>query len=144
LADQHILTKTLELENVSSRFLYDSDLTTKELAILKKIGAFKLLKYKFFKNLFKNIFLGALHIFDQLKIGTNDYLIKAEVHGEIEGKEGTIESVLFGSNNTEITGNVASILGNKLIQNNYSAGVHYMEQLFDLDDILLILDGKIS
>ncbi|MFB7159627.1 saccharopine dehydrogenase NADP-binding domain-containing protein [Lysinibacillus sp. NPDC056232] len=144
LADQHILTKTLHLENVSSRFFYDSDFTTKELAILKKLGTFKLLKYKFFKNIFVNIFVGALHIFDKLNIGANDYLIKAEVHGEIEGKEGTIESVLFGSNNTEITGNVASILGNKLIKNNYSAGVHYIEQLFDLDDILSILDDNIS
>lgn len=144
LADQHILFKTLDLENVSSRFFYDSALTTKELAMLKKLGAFKLLKYKSFKNIFIKIFVGALHIFDKLQIGSNDYLIKAEVHGEIEGKEGTIESVLFGSNNTEITGNVASILGNKLVQNKYSAGVNYMEQLFDLDDILSILDGKIS
>lgn len=144
LADQHILTKTLDLENVSSRFFYDSVFTTKELAILKQLGAFKLLKYKFFKNIFKKTFVGALHVFDTLKIGSNDYLIKAEVHGEIEGGKGSIESVLFGSNNTEITGNVASIIGNKLIRNSYSAGVHYMEQLFDLNHILSILDGEVS
>ncbi|MFF5995122.1 saccharopine dehydrogenase NADP-binding domain-containing protein [Lysinibacillus sp. KU-BSD001] len=143
LADQHIVTKTLDLKNVSSRFFYDSAFATKELAILKKLGAFKLLKYTFFKIIFMKSFTGALYIFDKLNIGSNDYLIKVEVHGEIEGKEGSIESVLFGSNNTEITGNVASIIGNKLTQNHYPAGVHYIEQLFDLDGILSILDSEI-
>lgn len=77
------------------------------------------------------------------KIGSNDYLIKAEVYGEITGKEVTMESVLFGSNNTEITGKVASIIGNKLIQNKYSSGVHYTEQLFDLEEILSNLEDEI-
>ncbi|MFN7252920.1 MAG: hypothetical protein ACK4M9_19430 [Anaerobacillus sp.] len=136
LADQHIVCSTLELENVSSRFFYDSAFTTNELAILKKLGVFNLLNYKFFKKFFVKIFVGALDIFEKLKIGSNDYLIKAEVCGEIEGKEVTIESVIFGSNNTEITGNVASIIANKLVENKYSSGVHYTEQLFNLDDIL--------
>ncbi|MDL4842124.1 saccharopine dehydrogenase family protein [Aquibacillus rhizosphaerae] len=144
LADQYIVSKTLELENVSSRFFYDSAFITNELVILKKLGVFKLLNYKFFKKLFAKIFVGALHIFDWLKIGSNDYLIKAEVFGEISGEEVTIESVLLGSNNTEITGNVASIIGNKLIQNKYSPGVHYTEQLFDLDEILSKLDDEIT
>ncbi|MFA9556368.1 saccharopine dehydrogenase NADP-binding domain-containing protein [Evansella sp. AB-rgal1] len=144
LADQHIVSKTLNLDNVSSRLFYDSAITTNELAILKKLGVFKLMRLKFFSKFFVKIFDGALHIFDFLKIGSNEYLVKAEVYGEIEGKKGTIESVLFGSNNTEITGNVASIIGNKIIQNKYSPGVHFIEQLFDLDEILSVLDGTIS
>ncbi|WP_416148964.1 saccharopine dehydrogenase NADP-binding domain-containing protein [Salipaludibacillus sp. HK11] len=144
LADQHIVSKTLELKNVSSRFFYDSAFTTNELGFLKKIGVFKLLKYKVLKSIIVNIFVGALYIFEKLKIGSNNYLIKAEVNGEINGKEETIESVLFGSNNTEITGHVASIVGNKLIQHNYSPGVHYTEQLFDLDDILSSLDDEVT
>lgn len=67
LADQHIVSKTLELRNVSSRFFYDSAFTTNELAILKKLGIFKLLKYRFFKNIFVKIFVGALYIFDKFK-----------------------------------------------------------------------------
>jgi len=144
LTDQHIVSKTLKLKNVSSRFFYDSAFATNELAFLKKIGVFKLLNYKVFKNIFVNIFVGALYIFDKLKIGSNDYLIKAEVHGEIDGKEEIIESVLFGSGNTEITGHVASIIGNRLIQDNYSSGVHYTEQLFDLGDILSSLDDEVT
>ncbi|ADU29519.1 saccharopine dehydrogenase family protein [Evansella cellulosilytica] len=143
LADQHIISKTLEVENVSTRFFYDSAFTTNALAILKKIGVFKLLSYKHFKKMFVKIFVGTLHIFDKLNIGSEDYLVKAEVCGERKGKEVTIESVLFGSNNTAITGNVASIIAMKLIENKYASGVYYSEQLFELDEILSHLDEEI-
>ncbi len=143
LADQHIVSKTLELDHVSSRFFYDSVITTYELALLKKLGIFKLLNYHFFKKMFVATFLNALHIFHKLNIGSNDYLIKAEVLGEIEGKECTVSSLFGGANNTSLTGHVASIVGNKFIKNTYPPGVHYMEQLFDLEEILTELNDKV-
>lgn len=144
LADQHIVQKTLGIENVSSRFCYDSAIVTNVIALLKKLGIFQLLKITFLRNLFVKVLEGVLSIFQRLHIGTDEYAVKVEVKGIKDGKEVMVQSSIYGNNNTEITGGVASLVVEQLVSNTYPNGVYFIEQLFELDELLPILLKDIS
>ncbi|KOS69791.1 hypothetical protein AEA09_07975 [Lysinibacillus contaminans] len=144
LADQHIVQKTLEIESVSSRFCYDSTIATSAIARLKRLGIFRLLKITFIRSVFISVLEGVLSIFQRLHIGTDAYAVKAEVKGIKNGKGVIVQTSIYGKNNTEITGRVASFVADRLIKNKYPKGIFFIEQLFELDDLLPILSKDIS
>lgn len=136
LADQHIIPKTLGIKTVSSRLCYDSRFVTKEVALLKKLGVFNLVKIKLFKNLFIKLFERILNIFKKFNIGSDLYVVKVEVEGIKEDREMIFEASISGYNNSKLTGGVASIIAEKLFINEYPSGVHYVEQLFELEEFI--------
>ena len=144
LADQHIVQKTLGIETVSSRFCYDSTFTTSVIALFKKFGMFNLLKVTFVRNVIVRALEGVLSTFQRLHIGTDTYAVKAEVKGIKNGKGVIVQSSIYGNNNTDITGRVTSLVADQLIKNKYPDGFFFIEQLFELDDLLPILLKDIS
>ncbi|WP_054703866.1 saccharopine dehydrogenase NADP-binding domain-containing protein [Bacillus sp. JCM 19041] len=144
LADQHILPTTLGIETVSSRFFYDSSFSTIALAFLKRLGIFHLLKIKGVRNLFIKFLVAALNIFQKLKIGSDQYIVKVETKGVKQGEIRNYETYIYGRDNTTITGETAAIVAAKIMENKSPIGVFYMEQFIHLDEILPKLRQNVS
>lgn len=140
LADQHIIQKLLKIESVSSRFCYDSVFITQAVAVFKKIGFLKLLKFRWMKKLYFIILNNILNIFQKLHIGSDLYSVKIDVHGVRNNKNHSFQATISGNNNTMMTGSIASIVTKELFSNKYPGGVFYIEQLFNLESIMTNLE----
>jgi len=136
LADQFIVQQTLSINNVSSYFCYDSKFVTAYVSILKHIGVFGLLKYKTAYSFFLKVFISALSIMRKLKIGTDIYGIQINARGIKSGQKTQFQIGATGNNNSLITGQIAAFIAIKLFNENYKAGVFYLEELFSLNDFI--------
>lgn len=144
LAEQHILTKTLGIKYVSSRFCYDSSFVTNTVALLNKIGAFKIYDMKLLRNLSINILDYLLTLFDKLNLWTKKYAIKITMKGFKDNKEKIVEYSISGINNSEVTGITASIVADQLISENLAKGVYYIEQIFEFEDVFDLLKRRVD
>jgi len=133
LADQHTIPKTLGLNNVSSYFCYDSAFVTKEVALLKNIGLFKLLRFDFIYNLFVRIFNIILLIINKLKLSSDIYSIKVDIEGIKDNKKLKHQSSIIGFNNSSVTGKIAAIVATHIIKGNVKHGIYYLEEVLDFD-----------
>ncbi len=133
LADQHSIPITLGLNNVSSYFCYDSVFVTKELVFLKKIGLFKILKYKFFYNLFARIFNLILLIINKFRLSSDIYSIKVDIEGIKDNRYVKHQSSIIGYNNSLVTGKVATFVANQIYNGDLKNGIYYLEEVLDFD-----------
>lgn len=140
LADQHIIQKLLKVKSVSSRFCYDSVFLTKVVAVLKKFGFFKLLRFNWIRKLYVIILNSILNIFQKLHIGSDLYSVKIDVHGVRNNNNHSFQATIAGNNNTLMTGSIASIVTRELFSNKYPGGVFYIEELFNLESIVAKLE----
>ncbi len=135
LADQFIIPKTLQVENVSSYMCYDAKITTLYLSILKRVGIFSLLKFRIIYNVFSKIFNSTLPIVRKLKLGTDIYSIKIDAVGLKAKNKRFCHTGVIGNNNSLLTGKIASFVTKQLYTKNLPSGIFYMEELFSLDDL---------
>ncbi|MBP3889512.1 MAG: saccharopine dehydrogenase NADP-binding domain-containing protein [Cellulosilyticum sp.] len=128
LADQHIIPKTLGIWDVQSRFCYDVNWITKEVALMNRFGLIS-----------KNLLLKGIWVAQKLKIGTDDYVlqIKARVRS-IKSVSETKEVVyeISGSDNAKMTAYVAAATVCLLLSGKVDVGVHYLEEITSLQEIL--------
>lgn len=134
LADQYILQKTLQIENTASYFCYDSKQITFYVSMLKRIGIFSLLRFKFAYNIILKLFISMLPVIRKLKLGTDIYSIQVDVVGVKNGRECLSHIGIKGNNNSFITGKIAAFAARKLLVDNYPSGVFYLEELFSLEE----------
>jgi saccharopine dehydrogenase-like NADP-dependent oxidoreductase len=144
LADQHILPKTLGVPNVSTRFCYDSALITTEMAILKSVGVFTLLKYAAIRNFFSTLLEYVLDIFVTLGIGSNVFAVKVDATGMNNATETRYYASIIGHNNTEVTALVTALVAEKLYANTYPSGIYYLEQIFEHHELIEHLKSYIK
>jgi saccharopine dehydrogenase-like NADP-dependent oxidoreductase len=135
LADQFIVIQTLHVDNASSYFSYDSKFITTYISVLKRIGIFRLLKFKIMYRIMLKIFVAVLSLIRKLKMGTDIYGIQIDVTGIKDGKTFPCSIGTIGNNNSLLTGHIAAFVAAKLASGKYSSGVFYLEELFSLDDI---------
>ncbi|EZH65293.1 hypothetical protein DH09_16775 [Bacillaceae bacterium JMAK1] len=142
LADQYILQQTADVTKTSSRFFYDSKLAMIGIVVAKKLGLSYLLRVAVMKRAYRMFLSLSLKLFEKLRIGTDLYTVKVEVSGEKQGKSVQYEASLTGNNNTKITGEVAAVVVDCLQSGKKQAGVYYLEQMMELDEILFLLDER--
>ncbi len=135
LADQFIVMQTLNAENASSYFCYDSRFITTYISVLKHIGVFSLLKFQTMYRFIMKIFIAVLSLIRKLNLGTDFYGIQIDAMGIKDGQQFPIHIGTIGNNNSQITGHIAVFVAAKLLSGNYPCGVFYLEELFSIDDL---------
>ncbi len=128
LADQHIVPKTLGIWDIQARFCYDVNWITKEVALMNRLGLIS-----------KSLLLKGIWVAQKLRIGTDDYVlqIKAkikEIKSASEAKEVIYE--ISGSDNAKMTAYVAAATVCLLLSGKVDRGVHYLEEIISLQEIL--------
>ena len=58
--------------------------------------------------------------------------------------ETSYHASLIGNNNTEATGKTTALVAEKLYANPYPSGVYYLEQLFELEELIGTLKSSIT
>ena len=127
-SDQQTLVRTLEVPTVSTRLCFDSAVMTGLLAGLRIIGVFKLMKWRWARNL-------TVRAFSRVHFGEEKFAIKIDAHGRKNGDEVTIQHFLQGLHQSVMTAKVAVSVADAMYRKNYPSGVYHMEQLFGLRDI---------
>ncbi|MFS1511995.1 saccharopine dehydrogenase family protein [Chengkuizengella sp. SCS-71B] len=121
--DQHVLPHTLGIGSVSTRLCFDSIVLTNLMALLKKVGFFRLLTISYLHQL-------TLVLFEKLNFGSDIWVIKVSTEGYIDGNKANIETTLHGQKESFITGKVAAFVAKELYINKYSQGIFHIEELF--------------
>jgi len=142
LADRQIISKTLNIYNVNTYFCYDSKFMTDLIHILKRIGMLNLLKNPKIFNLFLKIF--SSNTLSKSRTLTETIALHVNITGTSEGKNITSYGNIIGNNSSALTGKVIAYVAQQLYQNLYPAGVHYLNEVMNLDEIADVLEGDFS
>ena len=135
LADQFILQKTLNIENVASYYCYDSKVITAYVSILKRIGLFALLRWKISYNIILKSFILFLKMIHKLNIGSDIFGVQVDAFGVRNCEEHTYHIGAVGYNNSLLTAEVTAFVATRLYEGNLPCGVFYIEELFSLSDM---------
>ena len=127
LADQHIIPKTLGIDWVHSRFCYDVNWITKETALMNRLHL-----------LSKGLLLKGIWVAQKMKIGTDDYVlhIKADVRNKEKNEKEEVAFEISGSDNAKMTAYVAAATTVLVLEGKSESGVHYLEDITSLQEIL--------
>lgn len=127
--EQHFLPETLEIPSVSNRICFDSRTMTDGLALLRKLGLFKLVSLTKVKNLI-------VKACTKITGGSDIFAAKVDVFGTKSGKLMNFECSVVGRKQSLITGKVAAIVAQSLYTASYPGGVYHIEEVFDCLDII--------
>ncbi|REK77721.1 saccharopine dehydrogenase family protein [Paenibacillus paeoniae] len=126
-ADQHILPRTLQVPDVSTRLCFDQASMTRLMALLKRFGCLKMLNIPFIRDL-------AVKLFGSMKIGEPMYALKVDALGKKQNQPAHAECFLQGSHESEVTAKVAAALAKQLYTSTeLSHGVYHIEELFQYE-----------
>lgn len=118
-SDQHVLHRTLEIPDVSTRLCFDSAAVTTLIAWLKKTGLLRLLPVPLSTQLLL-----------RAKAGKPVVIVKAEGEGVLAAQPVRLETMIRGEKEADITAAVACLTAKELYQSDYPGGVYHIEQLF--------------
>jgi len=138
LGDGQIMSETLNISHVHTYFCYDSRMMTGLVHVLKKGKFLNILKKPKIFNLF-------LKIFSSEAMSKNSKLSDAiglhvKATGLREEKSVTYYGNIVGNNSSSLTGKVAAIVAQQLQQMLYPAGVYYLNEVMDLDEVATELE----
>ncbi|GIO37243.1 hypothetical protein J41TS12_21040 [Paenibacillus antibioticophila] len=122
-ADQHILPRTLQVPDVSTRLCFDHAFLTWFMSALKRIGVLNMLNVGWIRD-------GAVSLFGAMKLGKPLFALKIDAYGELKGQPAHAECFLQGTEEAAITARVAVLLAKKLYGVEMEPGVFHIEQLF--------------
>lgn len=122
-ADQHIIPRTLQTASVSTRLCFDHAFITKTAAVLKKLGAYRVLNNEQIRSF-------AVRALSLATIGKPVFAIKVDAIGNKDGKAAVAESFLHGMHEADATATVAAIVAQELYSSEPSSGVYHIEELF--------------
>ncbi|MGL9730065.1 saccharopine dehydrogenase NADP-binding domain-containing protein [Enterococcus sp. DIV0756] len=131
LADQQIVTNTLNHPNVTTFFSLDDSLMLFGINILAKIRFFKLLKNRKLYNLALKFAKVSTRL---SKRSTSSFSIHVKIKGRKENQRIILEKVLHGTNSSEETGKIAAYTASKLLESSDKAGIYYLHERFTLDN----------
>lgn len=131
LADQQIVTNTLNHPNVATFFSLDDSLMLNGLHFLAKIRFFKLLKNRTIYNLVLQLAKVSTRF---SKKTASPFFIHVKLKGRKENQKILLEKVLHGTNSSEKTGKIAAHVAAKVRESSGKAGICYLHERFTLDD----------
>jgi len=142
LADERIISETLDISDVSTYYCYDSKFMTGLIHMVKKSGILNILRNQ-------KIFNRFLKIFSSDKMSKNSRLsdrigLHIKATGLSEGMLVTYHGNITGNNSSTLTAKVASYTALQLNQSNYPVGVHYLNEVMHLDEIVGALKEELS
>ncbi|WP_375581508.1 hypothetical protein ABWH96_15935 [Marivirga tractuosa] len=120
-SDQHILSKSKNINQVRTRIAFDSKLVTQCIALLRITGLSKIFSNKKVQNIL-------IYLFSRLNIGSNIFAVKAISQNTQKQK---YECSLQGKDEGKITAYVAVELVRYLMRNNDAKGVRHIHHIID-------------
>ncbi|OUQ86350.1 saccharopine dehydrogenase [Brevibacillus brevis] len=136
-SDQQSLARTLDVPTVSTRLCFDLDGMTRVVAGLKSIGICRLLHQP-------KVRAATIEAFGRWKMGDDRFAIKVEARGKRGTNEATVECLLYGRDQSNMTAMVAAAVAKSLYEEAFPPGVHHMEQLFSLEKMRFWLEHEAS
>lgn len=136
-SDQQTLVRTLCIPTVSTRLCFDLDGMTRVVAALRSIGICRLLHQPKVRE-------AVMEAFGRWKMGDDRFAIKVEARGKRGTNEATVECLLFGRDQSNMTAMVAAAVAKSLYEEAFPPGVHHMEQLFSLEKMRYWLEQEAS
>lgn len=127
-ADQHILPRTLNVPDVSTRLCFDHAFLTWMMSASKQIGALQLLSIGWIRD-------WSVKLFGAMKLGDPLFALKIDAYGQLNGRPAHAECYLQGTEEAVITARVASLLAKKLYTAEMKPGVFHIEQLFTYESL---------
>lgn len=134
-ADQHVLTRTLNIPTVSMRLAFDSALMTSLMAAAQKVGLFKLLRYPRLKN-------ALVKMLQRFQFGSEVFVLQVEGQGMLDGQQTSQSYAIAGQRESHFTGLVAAQVAEALMTAVFPAGVFHIEQQFDLAPFVAELEKE--
>lgn len=122
-ADQHILPRTLQVPDVSTRLCFDHSFLTWSMSALKRLGVLNLLNVGWIRD-------RSVSLFSTMKLGEPLFALKIDAYGEWRGQPAHAECFLQGTEEATITARVAVLLAKKLYAAEMEPGVFHIEQWF--------------
>lgn len=133
--DQHVLPRTLGIPSVSSRVGFDSVMVTDLVALGKKMGLFRLLRYRRAREALVK-WLTAVHF------GSELFVIQVDARGTLNGQDQVATYAVTGEKEADFTGLVAAQVAERLMTADYPAGVFHIEQLFQPRPFVNVLERQ--
>ena len=132
-SDQHVITKTLNLESASTRICFDSKAMTYLYTLLKKFGFGRLLKRKHVQNL-------VIRLLRSFRFGSNQVAVKVEARIH-PNEEPVYACSIHGNEEARITGLVAAMVADRVMESKLPHGVFHIEQCIDPLELIEELKG---
>lgn len=123
LADQHVLSRTLDLPSVSTWIAFDPPSTTKLMAFMRRSGLSKLLRYRWIEN-------AVVQAATTVQYGSEKFAVQIEARGEKAGRATSQTYTVTGEGQGRATALAAAQTVERLVSGAFSAGVFHSEQLF--------------
>lgn len=129
-SDQHVIPNTIGVPSVSTRLCFDSRSVTFLVSLIKRSGFVQLLKNKFIRRRMVNLYRA-------ITVKNEKVAVKIEATGKKGGNPMLVEYFLHGKQNEAlITARVATVIAEVMYNSTLPSGVHHIEQLTDLEDVL--------
>jgi saccharopine dehydrogenase (NAD+, L-lysine forming) len=125
--EPYVLPRTLRLERVSHRICTDSRFSTWMMHALSRVRFYELLRFPFVKAAMRKMMAATS--------GSDVIALKVTVSGERGGEPVTLEAAATGRDVNVNTGRFAAIIAEEIYSGEYPAGVHHVEEVFELADI---------
>ncbi|MFZ1395311.1 MAG: saccharopine dehydrogenase NADP-binding domain-containing protein [Candidatus Promineifilaceae bacterium] len=123
-ADQHVVTRTLNLASVSTWVTFDPALMTRLMAFMCQTGLSKLLRYQWIEAM-------TVKLSTMAQRGSDKFGVQVVGQGEINGRVQTKAVAITGSGQGRATGLVTARVVEQLYATNFPSGVFHSEQLFE-------------
>jgi hypothetical protein len=128
-SDQYTLPQTLPINSAATWLGFDSPLMTR----LVGLARLPILSGLFQRQWVKQFLLNATQ---RLQFGSDEFVLTTQAHGQTV----SYQTWLRGKREAVATGLVASEVIRRLLRQPFSAGVYHIEQLFQLEDFLPLLE----
>ncbi len=124
LADQHVLTRTLNLTSVSTWITFDPVLFARLMAFMHRSGLSKLLRYRWVED-------AIVKMSTAVQFGSEKFAVQVEARGDKDGRVQTETYTITGDGQGRATALVAAQTVEQLLAGAFSSGVFHSEQLFE-------------
>lgn len=135
LSDQHVVRRTLGAAVAESRVCFDSEIATWLFVAMKHLSVLE------WANRLSPRVLATLS--GLLRRGSDEFVVKAEARGLVDGEEGARASALSGRREAEATGAVAAVVAERLYEGAVpDHGVFHIEQVFEPQEVFARLAAE--
>lgn len=124
LADQHVLTRTLDLPSVSTWITFDPVPFARLMAFMRWSGLSKLLRYRWVED-------AIVRMSTAVQVGSEKFAVQVEARGDKDGRVQTETYTITGDGQGRATALVATQTVEQLLAGVFSSGVFHSEQLFE-------------
>ncbi|MFD1884402.1 saccharopine dehydrogenase family protein [Paenibacillus wenxiniae] len=138
-SDQQTLAHTLAVPSVSTRLGFDSVALTRLLAMMQRLGIFRLMHLSFVKK-------AIIALFGSIHAGSDQYAIRIDASGVRRDEPAQLYCVLNGHSQSTATAEIAALSAERLLQHSSDAphGILHIEEWLGWDTVKADLKERLA